>query len=251
MAKSATLTSDRFDFAGVDTSKIDVAELLADPTIVDFADNVAELLDDSERILDFCRAAFDGMAGAEKPAQRRDILAAAATARLAVRKFPTDPARRAAAWKIPANRPDGASVSGTAIGHRAEAYSDVVSAGVAPTKETVKEAFRLTSTGGSKPYREERDAAVKDGADFVSATSDAMTRLLKANRTKATEKAAKAQAAAQASEAVKFDSDKGTFADVVFALQWADANIAKATKAELDDVKKALASLAKHFAPAK
>lgn len=254
MAKtSAPLTSDRFDFVGIsDDLKASVSDMLADAAVVSFADDVASILDDSERILDYCRAAFDGMAGADKPAQRRTILAAAATARLAMVKFPNDPERRAQAWKIPANRPDGATVSGSAIGQRAEAYSDVVSLGITPSRESVKEAFRLTSTGGSKPYREARDKAVReDKVDFIAATKAAMDDLLKVNRQNKVAKAAKAQAAAQAAEAVKFDGDKGTFADVVFAIEWATANIAKATPAELTDLRKALAGLAPHFAPAK
>jgi hypothetical protein len=243
---------DLFDFNGVsDADKDLVSIVLDDPTARDFAEGAAELLDDSERILDYCRLAYDGMAGADKPAERRRVLAVAATARLAMRKFPDDPDRRKQAWRIPANRPDGASVSGTAIAQRSEAYADVVSAGQTPTRENVKEAFRLTSTGGSKPYREERDAKVKAGEDFVAATADAMTRLLKANKGKAQDKAQKAQAAAQAAEAVAFDADKGTIEDVIFAVEWAHANIARFSADDLKRLTKALAGLAADLAPAK
>lgn len=255
----ATRAAD-FDFAGIPSDKRDLVGKI-DQSAITLADGLAGILADSERILDYCKIAYEGMKGwTEKVTERREVLAVAATARLAVEKFPhsTDEAvearqaaKRALAWTKPANSPDGATVSGTAIAMRAAAYADVVNLGLTPTPENVKEAFRLTSTGGSKVHRETRDTKVKGGADFIEATDAEMTALLKANAAAKKKKAAEAAQKAQAAAAVKMDADKGTAADVVFALQWAAANMARFSDEERAAIQKAHAELAPFFAPAK
>jgi hypothetical protein len=247
-----------FDFGGIPSDKRDLVAKV-DASAITLADGLAGILADSERILDYCRIAYEGMKGwTEKVTERREVLAIAATARLAVAKFPhsedaaveqRNQAKRALAWTKPANHPDGATVSGTGIAHRAAAYGDVIDLGLEPTAENVKEAFRLTSTGGSKEHRETRDSKVKDGADFITATDAEMKVLLKKNSDAKKKKAQEQAAKAQASKAVEFDAEKGTAANVVFALQWADQNIARFSDEERSAIEKAAKSLMAHFAP--
>jgi len=256
----ATRAAD-FDFAGIPADKRDLVAKV-DASAITLADGIAGILADSERILDYCKFAYEGMKGwTEKVTERREVLAVAATARLAMVKFPVIPddekrnaintAKREAAWTKPANSPDGATVSGTGIAMRAAAYSDVVNLGLTPTAENVKEAFRLTSTGGSKAHRDTRDGKVKGGADFIEATDAEMTALLKSNAANKKRKAAEAAAKATAAQQVKMDPAKGSAADVVFALQWADQNIARFTAEERAAIGVALKALTLHFVPAK
>lgn len=86
------------------------------------------------------------------------------------------------ALSIPANRPDGASVSATSIEQRANAYGDVLDADIPITFEAVTAAFTLASIGGSLTPRAEVQRRVREGEDFVDVTRELAARLTKANR---------------------------------------------------------------------
>jgi hypothetical protein len=184
-----------------------------------FASDYAQSADVRDRILIQCRLAHEGMAGVEpgKAAQARRIeLAQAVSAAIATRLYGDDEAMRAVALTIPSNRPGGATVSHTAIAQRADAYSDVLSAGLTPDITNVSAAFRLSSIGGNKKYRDAVQKAVSEGADFVSATNEAATSLTAANKGKRQPR--------NAGGSVEFD--EGLTADVVVAaVKWATANV--------------------------
>jgi hypothetical protein len=147
--------------------------------------------DRREGILVACRIAWEGLKGAREGAPgvaRREQLAHATSHALARLRFPNDPQRQEEAVRIPANRPGGASVSSSAIAQRANAYSDVLAAGVEPTVENVTAAFVLASIGGSRGPREEVKHRVENGEDFIAVTRELSARLTDANRTRRTPK---------------------------------------------------------------
>lgn len=155
--------------------------------VEDLASKYAQAIvaDPRAGILVACRVAWEGMQGFGSgipAANRRRQLAEASSRAIALIRFPNDAAAQQAALRIPANRPDGASVSATSIEQRSNAYEDVRAAGVPITLEAVTAAFALASIGGSQAPRAEVQRRVHGGEDFVSVTKEVSARLTKANR---------------------------------------------------------------------
>lgn len=147
-------------------------------------DAMATELDTRKSILILCRLAYEGMSGVEagkEAAARREALAEA-TMRALAQKYGYSEEEAVEARRTPANRPGGISVSGTAIGHRADAYSDVLAAGLKPDVENITNAFRLTSIGGSKGPRQVVQEEVANGGDFNVAAKREATALTVARR---------------------------------------------------------------------
>lgn len=165
-----------------------MGEKSADERLVDdLASKYAQatVADPRAGILVACRVAWEGMqgfGGGVPAANRRRQLAEASSRAIALVRFPNETAAQQAALRIPANRPDGASVSATSIEQRANAYEDVRAAGVPITLEAVTAAFALASIGGSLALRSEVQRRVNDGEDFVVVTKELSARLTKANR---------------------------------------------------------------------
>jgi len=193
-----------------------------DVLIARVAGELAEAYDSRATILVTCRLAFEGLDGVEpgKPsAERRQALAEATTFALAERLYPDDKRAQREAATIPANRPGGASVSPTAIGQRADAFSDVLAAGLTPDIVSVTAAFRLASIGGNKSYRQRvQETVAKKGPEaFVDATNKAATELTNANK-------GKREARNPGGSTV--DVDGLTVDVIVTALRWARENVA-------------------------
>jgi len=199
---------------------------------------MATELDTRKSILILCRLAHEGMAGVEpgKPAaERRNAIAEATMVALASKYGYVSAEEIAAARKIPANRPGGVSVSGTAVGHRADAYNDVLAAGLKPDVENITNAFRLTSIGGSKGPRQTVQDAVAAGEDFNTVSKREASALTAAN----SERKRKAR---PASENVTFEEDALNADIVVAVLNWATtATFTDVEKARIND---SLANLA-------
>lgn len=94
----------------------------------------------------------------------------------------------------------GASVTRTAVVQRAQAWGDVVDAGITPTVATVETAYKITTTGGSADARKAIIAAVKKenpakrANSYIRRVTDALAVLRKGNRDKTAESAATASA---------------------------------------------------------
>jgi hypothetical protein len=145
----------------------------------------AVVADPRAGILVACAVAWQGMQGygsGAPAANRRRQLAEASSRAIALIRFPEDSVAQRRALSIPANRPDGASVSATSIGQRANAYGDVLDADIPITLEAVTAAFTLASIGGSHTPRAEVQRRVREGEDFVDVTKELAARLTKANR---------------------------------------------------------------------
>lgn len=212
-----------------------------DTLITRIAADMATELDTRKSILILCRLAYEGMAGVEpgkEAAERRNALAEATMVALA-EKYGYSEEETVEARKIPANRPGGISVSGTAIGHRADAYSDVLAAGLKPDVENITNAFRLTSIGGSKGPRQVVQEAVANGEDFNTVSKREASALTAKNRDRK-------RAPRPASENVTFEEDALNADIVVAVLNWALTH--DFTSAEEVRINDALANLSAKLA---